>query len=112
MRAGTNAPREAPVESLRYLPTTPLSLASPRGKRADLELSSSRADSPALAASTTTLAFTVNSCMVSVFTYDTPVQLPVLSSVSTSRTIAWVMSFRLPVLRAGLTSTDEAEKSA
>ena len=50
--------REAPVESWRYLPTTPLELARPLGCWADLELSSSRADSQALAARITILPFT------------------------------------------------------
>src|SRR5438093_9359701 len=39
-----------PVESVRYLPAVPLAFARPLGKREDFELSSSRADSHALAA--------------------------------------------------------------
>ena len=41
----------APVESVRYLPTTPLELARPCGNFDDFEFSRMRADSQALAAS-------------------------------------------------------------
>ena len=58
---GMKPPTDKPVESVRYLPSTPLLLDSPLGCRGDLELNISRADSPALAASTTALARTVYS---------------------------------------------------
>ncbi len=45
-----------PTESVRYLPTAPEEFAKPLGNSADLEFSSSRADSQALAASTTARA--------------------------------------------------------
>ena len=77
----------SPVESVRYLPTTPLELASPFGKRLDCEFSSNRADSQQLAASTTMRARTWCSASVSVFTYDTPVARP-SAPVVTSRAIA------------------------
>src|ERR1019366_3847274 len=48
----------APVVSVMYFPTTPLVLARPLVFRDDFELSSSRAVSHELAASTTTLART------------------------------------------------------
>jgi hypothetical protein len=47
-----------PVVSVRYLPTVPLEFASPCGNIADLEFSRMRADSQALAASTTMRART------------------------------------------------------
>jgi hypothetical protein len=53
-----NPPTLSPVESVRYLPTSPLEFASPFGKRDDVELSSSRADSQQLAATTTIRART------------------------------------------------------
>ena len=48
----------APVESVRYLPTAPLEFARPCGNLDDFELSRIRADSHALAASTTMRART------------------------------------------------------
>src|SRR3989449_986293 len=60
-------PRAAPhfpVVSVMYFPTVPLALARPFGYRPDLEFSSSRADSRALAASTTTRARTWRSAPV------------------------------------------------
>jgi hypothetical protein len=47
-----------PVESVRYLPTTPLELPRPCGNFDDFELSRIRADSHALAARTTIRART------------------------------------------------------
>ena len=47
-----------PVVSVRYFPAMPLPLASPFGKRDDLEFNSNRALSHALAARTTTFART------------------------------------------------------
>ena len=47
-----------PVESVRYFPTAPLEFASPCGNFDDFELSRMRADSHALAASTTMRART------------------------------------------------------
>ena len=53
-----------PVVSVMYLPTVPLPLASPFGNSAERELSSSREDSSALAARTTTFARTCRSAPV------------------------------------------------
>ncbi len=65
---GMKPPTDSPVESVRYLPRTPLLLDKPLGCRGEVELNSSRADSPALAASTTALARTVISRPSDVFT--------------------------------------------
>ena len=100
---------EVPVESVTYLPTTPLPLARPWGNRELLEFSRSRADSQALAASTTILARTEYSFRSWVWTYETPVARP-SESVITSRAMAWGMSVRLPVCRAGGRSTEGLEK--
>src|SRR5437762_2686518 len=54
----------APTVSIKYLPTKPEEFARPFGCRGLLELSSSRADSQALAASTTTLPRTWTSLRV------------------------------------------------
>src|SRR4028118_783035 len=108
---GNIPPCEAPVESCRYLPTSPLLLAMPLGAVPDFELSIMRADSQALAASTTVLPRTSYSSMSSLFTYETPVASPFLS-VNTSRTIALEINSRLPVFNAGMTRQDDAEKSA
>ena len=48
----------SPVVSVRYLPTLPLELPSPWGNLFDFELRRMRADSQALAASTTMRAWT------------------------------------------------------
>jgi hypothetical protein len=58
MSAGTKPRTLRPVESVRYLPTTPLELARPFGKRDDLEFRRIRADSQQLAARTTIRART------------------------------------------------------
>src|SRR5581483_11735623 len=100
-----------PVESVRYLPTVPLELARPSGKRPDCEFNNSRADSHALAARTTILARTAYSRASAVFTYDTPVARP-LESVVTSRAIALLMMRSLPVASAGGSKTDGDEKFA
>lgn len=59
-----NPAMSVPVVSVRYLPTMPLELARPLGKRDERELSSNRADSQALAARTTTRARRSVSCPV------------------------------------------------
>src|SRR5262245_54954244 len=100
-----------PVESVRYRPTTPLELASPLGDRLDFEFRSSRADSHALAASTTMRARIWYSRLSWVFTYEIPVARPA-SLVVTSRVIAFVMIFSRPVRSAGGRSTDGDEKFA
>src|SRR3989442_6943401 len=99
-----NPPTSVPVVSVMYLPRVPLEFARPLGKRAERELNSSRADSKALAASTTTLARTCWSVPVVLSTYATPDARPFLSTV-TSRAIALVTSVSLPVARAGTIST-------
>src|SRR5512141_723076 len=108
---GMNPATSVPVVSVRYLPTTPPELASPWGKRDDFELSSSRADSHALAASTTTRARTCSSFIVVLSMYDTPVARP-LASVVTSRAIASDTMVSLPVLSAGRRRTLVEEKFA
>ena len=55
---GMNPVTPVPVESVRYLPTLPLELPRPCGNFADLELRRMRADSQALAATTTMRART------------------------------------------------------
>src|SRR2546421_4996554 len=84
-----NPPTSVPVVSVMYLPTVPLAFARPFGNRDDVELSSRRAVSRALAARTTTLARTRASAPVVLSTYATPVARP-LESTSTSRAIAFV----------------------
>src|SRR5437868_2581663 len=93
-----------PVVSVMYLPAVPLPFARPFGNADDLELSSRRAVSSALAARTTTLARTCRSDPVVLSTYATPEARPVLSTV-TSRAIALVTSVGRPVVRAGAIST-------
>src|SRR5207247_975940 len=61
---GMKPATSVPVVSVMYFPTVPLALARPFGYRPDLEFSSSRADSKALAASTTTRARTWRSAPV------------------------------------------------
>src|SRR5688572_7699372 len=102
----------APVESCRYLPTTLLVLARPLGCLCDFEFNNSRALSQALAASITTRPLTWYSCISSFLMNDTPVALPSLLLVITSRAMALAMTSTLPVLIAGFTRTDDDEKSA
>ncbi len=104
MRPGTNPMTSVPVVSVRYFPTVPLELASPWGNMALRELRRIRADSQALAASTTTRARTCSSRPVSLSMNTTPVASPRRSWV-TSRTIALVRSVRLPDCRVGKIST-------
>src|SRR5216684_7484874 len=101
---GMNPPTSVPVVSVMYLPTVPLAFARPLGERDDRELSSSRADSNALAASTTTLARTWRSVPVVLSTYATPLARP-LGSTKTSRAMALVTRVSLPVARAGAMRT-------
>ena len=100
-----------PVVSVMSLPTCPLPLARPCGKRADFELSSSRADSQALAASTTTRALRCLSLPSFLSMYATPVARP-RSSTVTSRAMALVISVMRPVAWAGGSSTLVLEKLA
>src|SRR5205823_12180179 len=65
---GMNPPTSVPVVSVMYLPTVPLEFARPFGNRDDLELSSRREVSRALAARTTTLARTRRSAPVALST--------------------------------------------
>src|SRR5882724_3246112 len=78
----------------------PDSLASPFGNRGDVELSSSRADSQALAATTTARQRIFFSERVPFSTYETAVTRP-LSSVTSSRAMAPVITRSLPVFIAG-----------
>jgi hypothetical protein len=100
-----------PVVSVMYLPAVPLEFASPCGKSDDFELSSRRADSSALAASTTIFPSTWRSSPEFLSTYDTPVARPSLPIV-TSRAIALVISVSFPVASAGAISTSGLEKFA
>src|SRR5690606_29607200 len=109
--AGMKPPTSVPVESVMYLPTTPLELASPCGWSDDLLLSRMRADSHALAASTTTRASTRSSVPVVLSMYTTPVARPSRPTV-TSRAIALVIRVRRPVRAAGASSTLVLEKLA
>jgi hypothetical protein len=106
---GISARTPRPVESVRYLPTFPVLFPIPCGKREDFEFSRMRADSHALAASTTMRARTWFSRLVFLSIYETPVAVPV-SSVVTSRAIACGMIFRRSVSRAGPISTVGDEK--
>src|SRR5580704_4676844 len=93
-----------PTESIKYLPTVPEEFARPSGNEGDLELSSSRADSQALAASTTARALMRFSERVALSMYETPCALP-SGPTSTSRAIAPVINVSLPVAIAGGIST-------
>ena len=75
------------------------------------EFSRIRADSQALAASTTTRARTCVSRPLSLSMYATPVARP-FASVVTTRAIAFSMSVRRPVFIAGGSSTEGDEKLA
>src|ERR1051326_3649886 len=76
-----------PVESVRLRPTCPDEFAIPFEKRDDFELSRSRADSHALAATTTALQRTCFSIRVALSTYDTAVTFP-SAFVMSSRAMA------------------------
>src|SRR6476646_4449755 len=106
-----NPATSVPVVSVRPLPTQPDEFPKPCGKRDDLLLSSSRADSQALAASTTTFARTCLSVRDFLSMYETPVARPSLPTV-TSRAMALVISVRLPVFSAGAMRTSGLEKLA
>src|SRR5215468_4356386 len=56
--AGISPQPSLPTESVRYLPTLPVEFPKPSGNDGDLELRSRRADSHALAATTTAFAYT------------------------------------------------------
>src|SRR5579884_212258 len=99
----------APVVSVRYLPTMPLEFARPFGNCDDLEFSNKRADSIALAASTTTLARTCSSAPELLSMYETPFASPSDPTVI-SRAIALVISASLPVSSAGAINTSGLEK--
>src|SRR6266700_601425 len=98
---GMKPATSVPVVSVMYFPTVPLALARPLGNRLDVEFSSSRADSNALAASTMTRARTCWSDPVVLSTYATPVARPPRSTV-TSRAIA------LPAADAGVELAERA----
>src|SRR2546423_7234506 len=106
---GTNPETSVPVVSVRYLPTVPLPLASPLGNEDDFELSSSRDDSHALAATTTTRASTWCSLPSLMSMYVTPLARAFLSTV-TSRAMALVSRVSFPVWSAGAISTFVEEK--
>src|SRR4051812_5495057 len=102
-------PTPVPVVSVRYFPTTPLELARPFGNFGDFEFRRSRADSQALAATTTTFAFAWRSAPVLVSMYETPLARPRLSTVI-SCAIALVTSVSRPVFSAGAIRTLVDEK--
>src|SRR5436189_5763875 len=81
-----------PVESVKFRPTCPDEFAT-------FEFSSSRADSHALAATTTALHRTCFSVRVALSTYDTAVIFPFEDT--SSRAIAPVIRVRRPVFIAG-----------
>src|SRR3954452_19500919 len=89
-----------PVVSVRFLPTSPDEFAMPFENRGDFEFSSRRADSQALAATTTALQRICFSVRVALSTYDTAVTLPSPLVIS-SRAIAPVIMVSLPVFMAG-----------
>jgi len=70
------APRLLETESVIYLPTLPLELASPSGNRLDFEFKSRRTVSIELAASTTTRPAAWPSCPVVLSMKVTPVASP------------------------------------
>src|ERR1700683_3766969 len=74
--------------------------AMPLGKRGDFEFSSSRADSHALAATTTARQRICCSVRVALSTYETAVTLPEALVIS-SRAMAPVKTVTLPVFIAG-----------
>src|SRR2546422_993964 len=78
----------------------PDSLAIPFGNRGDFELSSRRADSHALAATTTVRQRIFVSVRMALSTYDTAVTLPSASVIS-SRAMAPVITCSFPVFIAG-----------
>src|SRR5689334_1101783 len=78
----------------------PEELAIPLGKRGDFEFSSRRADSHALAATTTARQRTCRSVRVALSTYDTAVTRPSGPDTS-SRAMAPVNTVRRPVFMAG-----------
>jgi hypothetical protein len=55
-RDGTSPHPSLPTESVKYLPTVPEEFAIPSGNKLDFEFKSRRADSHALAATTTAFA--------------------------------------------------------
>src|SRR5271154_1844506 len=74
--------------------------AMPLGKRGDFEFNSKRADSHALAATTTARQRICFSVRVALSTYETAVTLPEASVIS-SRAIAPVITVSFPVFIAG-----------
>src|SRR5450432_1375652 len=104
-----NPPTSVPVVSVMYFPTVPLELPSPLGNFDDFELSRIRADSQALAASTTIFASTRCSVRDTLSMKITPLARPSDPTV-TSRTIASVRIVSLPVRIAGCSRTLVDEK--
>ena len=86
--------------SVRFLPTWPEPFAMPLGNFVDFEFSSNRADSQALAATTTARQRICFSVLVVLSIYDTAFTRP-LSSTNSSRAIALLMIERFPVFIAG-----------
>src|SRR5258706_1752559 len=99
-RAGMTPLTAWPTVSVRLRPTCPEPLARPLGNCDDFEFKSRRADSHALAATTTALHLMVFSVRVALSTYDTPLTLPELSTRS-SRAIAPLMMLRRPAFITG-----------
>src|SRR5688572_6458776 len=91
------AAREEPL-NIRFLPTMPLELARPSGKRADSDRNNSLGVSAPFALSTT--AFARCACIVpSASQYTTSFTRP-LSSVLTRATVQFVRSSQLPLASA------------
>src|SRR5215813_11375928 len=96
--------------SIRYRPTTPLEFARPCGNCADFDINSRRADSPALADSTTAFAFW-NTSFLSLSKYVTPVTRP-LASVEISRTYEFTRTSQLPeAMASGIIVTAELDRA-
>src|ERR1700748_1307405 len=93
-----------PTESVRFRPTCPEEFPKPSGNNLDLEFSNNRADSQALAATTTARAFTLSTERVALSIYETPVALP-SGPTMISRAMAPVINVSFPVFKAGGIST-------
>src|SRR5215470_4180130 len=98
--AGISPQPSLPTESVRYLPTLPVEFPKPSGNDGDLELRSRRADSHALAATTTAFVYTRFSVFVALSMYETASAFPSLPT-TISRAIAPVINGSLPVAMAG-----------
>ena len=102
-------PTDRPVESVRYFPSGPLEFEARCGCRARLGVEHQARGLARAGGEHDVRRADVISGPSAVLTYDTPVARP-LASVSTSRAIAPVTIFSLPVAMAGGRNTDVDEK--